>query len=773
MLLAALLMGAAAEASAIAADEESGDASRDGRESAVTRPAEPDQAIAHITKLEQPSNTVPASLVTVGRDEIRLRSLEELADFLDRVPNVEVQGRNGPIAIRGIAPSQVSGAPGGVASPVAQHVNGIFKPQAELSYAGQFFDLERLELIRGPSGTAYGRSATAGALDLRWRRPHAGWEIFGDVTASRPDATLWRGGVNLPLLGEGDERLLARITVQRERGDGRQDDPFLRSSRDPENEDEFTTRGILSSALGDDLSLELRGHYHRSEALGLQGRPATDVFPNGLLATPFGVFPTDPFAGAEPVARDPRMVRSRSLELGDPILRVRSLDGELRWRLPSLPGAGRPVLELLGGWERREQETVFDVDGTELVIADGALDLRATTWTGEARLRSDPDERRFFALAGLFAFQDRTREDSANLTPFGPFDVGSDGQDEGLAVFLSGGVQPFAFFGEGPAVELFGGLRWNRDRVRVDEAIVPGPLSAGGRLEGSSSFEEVTGEVGVRWQATPDHFLYAKWARGYKPGLLELVIADGTTNSVDSEIVETWEAGLRSRLLGGRARFELIGFLSQYDDLQVLQIKGLQVLTENAAKATIWGLEASLSLEPVSGWDLRLSASHLDATFDEFCSDDPAQFFAVSDPGCPPVATGTGFNGLRNLSGEPLQNAPRWKVSLYSAATLPLGRYGTLQPVLEWTWTDTSRLRPFGLETDRREARTSTDLRLVWTHTSGRLRVELFGSNLENDAVYARRGVLPEFGGGFPVGLGLLPTRSYGVRVGLRFGGPR
>ena len=736
-------------------------------------PREPDQAIAHITKLEQPSSAVPASLVTVPRDEIRLRSLEELADFLDRVPNVEVQGRNGPVAIRGIAPSQVSGAPGGVASPVAQHVNGIFKPEAELSYAGQFFDLERLELIRGPSGTAYGRSATAGALDLRWRTPHTGWEVFGDVTASRPDATLWRGGINVPFLGEGDERLLGRFTLQRERGDGLQDEPFLRASRDPENEDAFTTRGILTSRWGEDLRLELRGSYHRSKALGLQGRPVTDEFPTGLIATPFGVFPTDPFAGAEPAGSDPRRVRSRSFELADPILRVRAVDAELAWRLPSLPGLGRPSLQIQGGWERREQRTVFDVDGTELVIADGSLDRRATTWTGEARLRSDPAETRFFALAGVFAFQDRAREASANLTPFGPFDVESSGRDEGLAVFVSGGVQPFTFLGDGPPVELFGGVRWNRDRVRVDEAIAPGPLAPGGRLDGSETFEEVTGEVGLRWQLTPEHFVYAKWARGYKPGLLELVVADGTTNSVDPELVETWEAGWRSRLFGGRAQLELIGFFSRYDDLQVLQIKGLQVLTENAAEATIWGLEASLSLEPLPGWDLRLSASHLDATFDEFCSDDPAQFFAVSDPGCPPVATGTGFNGLRDLSGEPLQNAPRWKVSVFSAATFDLGRHGTLQPVLEWTWTDASRLRPFGLGTDRREARTSTDLRLIWTSSRGRLSVELFGSNLENDAVYARRGVLPEFAGGFPVGLGLLPTRTFGARVGVRFGGPR
>ena len=729
----------------------------------------------HITKRAQAleEREVPASLVTLDREEIRLRNVERLSDFLSRVPNVQVQGEYGPIEIRGIAPSQVSGSPGGLASPVAQHVNGIFKPAGDVSYIGQFYDLERLELVRGPSGTVYGRSATAGALDLRWRRPHAGWEAFGDATGSRPDAALLRGGLNLPLLGQGDERLLARISLQRERADGFQDDLLLRSSRDPENADDFSGRAILTSQLGDDFAAELRGTYYRSEALGLQGKPVLDTFPTGVLSTPFGVFPTNPFSGAAPVSSDPLKVRSRSTELGDPVLRVRAVDGELRWRLPASSILGQPRFTLLGGWERREQESVFDVDGTELVIAEGALDTRATTWTGEARLETDPAERRFHALLGIFAFEDRSRDASRNLTHFGPFDLDSYVREQGFAVFASGGARPFASFESGKNVELFGGVRWNRDRTRVLEGIVPGPLSPGGSLDGSASFEELTGEAGLRWQATPDQMFYAKWARGYKPGLLELVVATGTTNAVDPEIVETFEIGTRSSFRGGRVRLDLTGFWSRYDDLQVLQIKGLQVLTENAAKATIWGLEASLALEPLPGWQVQLSAAHLDATFDAFCSDDPAQFFAVSEPGCPSVNTGTGFHGLSNLEGKQLQNAPRWKVSLFTTHSFSLGRYGTLQPVAEFTWTDSSFLRPFNLDSDRQGSTTSTDLRLVWMDAGRRLSAEIFVENLENDAVYARRSVLPEFAGGFPVGLGLLPPRRFGVRLGFRWGGER
>ncbi|MCP3983529.1 MAG: TonB-dependent receptor [bacterium] len=726
----------------------------------------------HITKRAQPleEREVTSSLATLDREEIRYRSIERLSDFLARVPNVQVQGTSGPIAIRGIAPSQVSGSPGGLTSPVAQHVNGIFKPAGEISYIGQFFDLERLELIRGPSGTVYGRSATAGALDLRWRRPHASWEAFGDVTGSRPDAVLFRGGLNLPLLGQGDERLLARISLQRERADGFQDDPSLRSSRDPENADDLSARAIITSKLGNDFSAELRGHYHHSDALGLQSRPATSEFPLGALATPFGVFATDPFAGAAQTSSDPLKVRSRSTQLGDPVLRVRAIDGELRWRLPRLPALGRPHFTILGGWERREQESVFDVDGTELVIAEGAMDSRATTWTGEARIATDPELRNYHALIGAFAFQDRSHEASQNLTPFGPFDVESRNRERGFAVFASGGIQPFAMLERGPDIELFGGVRWNRDKSRVVETIATGPLSPGGQLDGNAAFEEVTSEAGLRWQASPNQMLYAKWARGYKPGLLELIVATGTTNAVDPEIVETFEIGTRSRLLGGRVQLDLTGFLSYYDDLQVLQIRGLQVLTENAAEATIWGIEASLSVEPLPGWQVRLSAAHLDATFDEFCSDDPAQFFAVSEPGCPDATPGTIFNGQSNLEGNQLQDAPRWKASIYTTYAFSLGAHGTLRPVAEFTWTDGSYLRPFNLDTDRRNSTTSTDLRLIWMDASERVSAEIFVENLGNDVVYARRSVLPEFAGGFPVGLGLLPPRRFGIRLGFRWG---
>ncbi|HEU4430957.1 MAG TPA: TonB-dependent receptor plug domain-containing protein, partial [Myxococcota bacterium] len=285
-------------------------ASASGQEAAAPPPAnEVEEILVTITKRDEALQDVPASVSAFSSDEIALANLDSAADVVSLIPNVVTKGesRTGNFSVRGVSESFSS------QSPVAYHVNGLFKLSLD-SLLGQYYDLESVELVRGPSGTVYGRNATAGAIDFRWVKPHAGFEVLGDALYGSYDHVQLRGVVNAPLLGEGDERLMARLALQRDVRDGYMND-LTRTSRrnDPHNSDEWYSRLTLRSLPSEDVELTLRGFYNQSDADPYVSRPLLPSYTQGfldtrqflddgdgeptLVAENFGVVDFDPYQG--------------------------------------------------------------------------------------------------------------------------------------------------------------------------------------------------------------------------------------------------------------------------------------------------------------------------------------------------------------------------------------------------------------------------------------------------------------------------------------------
>ena len=125
------------------------------------------------------------------------------------------------------------------------------------------------------------------------------------------------------------------------------------------------------------------------------------------------------------------------------------------------------------------------------------------------------------------------------------------------------------------------------------------------------------------------------------------------------------------------------------------------------------------------------------------------------------------WQGESNLAGAHLEDAPRWKASVFANYRIELGARGSLTPVVKFTWTDQYELRPYAISADRVDAYTRSDVRLVWRSASARFSVEAFCENLENEIVYARNVTTGEFSGSFPASIGLIPPRTFGVRIGF------
>ena len=173
---------------------------------------------------------------------------------------------------------------------------------------------------------------------------------------------------------------------------------------------------------------------------------------------------------------------------------------------------------------------------------------------------------------------------------------------------------------------------------------------------------------------------------------------------------------------------------------------------------------------------LQFAGGYLNATFNEFCSQDDLDRRApVPEPGCETQALVSTLTSaaptsvLQNLAGNRLEDSPKWKFTLVSSYEWDLGEIGSITPVLEFTWTDEYFRRPFNTSLfDRVPSSTKTDLRLLWRSADQRFSFEVFGENLEQDRYFGRTVTVQ-----FPYtasGFGQLGTRLYGVRFGFPVG---
>ena len=298
-LAAVGILGAALALPAIAQDAPPAEATQPKAPPALAAPAENDQGVEEIvvtiTKRAESVQDIAGSIVGFSPQTIEDANIENLGDMVSMLPNVQVKSEETDISVRGVARAAFDSL-----SPIAQHLNGVYMFNG-LAYVGQFYDLEGIDVALGPSGTLYGRNATGGAIDLKWHRPTDSSEVFGDVTYSpRYDGYQVRGGVNIPLLGEGNDKLLARFVMTREAGDSTTKNLEGNDRQGFGAADLWTFRAQLAARPSDNLDMSLRVSYVKGKSryaggvqLDQSRAPAGTLSLGSSLCGPTGVCPFD------------------------------------------------------------------------------------------------------------------------------------------------------------------------------------------------------------------------------------------------------------------------------------------------------------------------------------------------------------------------------------------------------------------------------------------------------------------------------------------------
>jgi iron complex outermembrane recepter protein len=736
-------------------------------------------------RLERAQESSNAVTVLTGKSIVE-NNVQDYATLAKFTPGMVTRAEDS-ITIRGIGKAR------GGTSPVAFHVNGfILEGRGE-----RFYDLSSIDVLRGPSGTVYGRNATAGAINAKWNAPELFYNAGGDVRLGSFDDQEIRAFLNVPLLGSGNKLAALRVAGVKVEQRGYYDNLLAQADHEPGGADDGFARMYLVSEPSDALRVGLQWIETRSSANPGVASPSAQTRRSGLLEKYGAQRPTD------------NLLEVRSVQYTQfpaPWGKGSRAVGELTWRLTELPWLGDVDLDFMGGQAKDSSTGLFDLDGTEEPIVETITDDRATGRNAELRFTSQNGGWLKW-LAGVFwyhrqaagnlhvdariqedvmAFAIPETADFLATLPQSPSDrifdadvdyVNQQREDRSAAVFLNGSVNLAALLDGFPEIEVFGGGRLNRDKLHLKtdrETIYVTDYETGGSppvpIDDKSTdirgrFKATTGELGAKWLherlgPIEEGMLYGKYASGYKPGTVQL-LAGSELNQVDPEHLRMLEVGWKAAFLRRALVVNLTAFDYDYEDLQVGKIVITGQKLENAGQATIRGIELEAQFTPSAQLFTQLGFSLLRARFGEFCGKDEQRETQAAMPGCTD-------DEPHNFAGAAPADAPDHSLSALVRYSFDLGGWGTLAPALTAIWLDEYQRRSYGNPIDTVDSHTKTDLRLSFETPQQALRIEAFVENLEDhDDIFADHFSMPD-----PNGYSLLsvaPPRTIGVRIEGKF----
>lgn len=684
-----------------------------------TAHADVDEIIVQAQRRDQSITDVPIAVTAFDSESIQKMGISEAKDYLAMTPNVsfsesgQAGNRSVSISIRGVGNIDL----GEVTSPnsigyyldelsVGNTANGVANPQ--------LYDMEGIEVLRGPQGTYFGRNAAGGALNLRTKLPTEDGEGSAEITFGNFGTWGVNGMVNAPL----SDKLLSRIVLSYEEGDG------VTENVNPTGSDasyEHThARLALRSMPSDTLTLDLSVSYTQED----QG--ADDSVGTGVLdldtKSIFGLnrIPVDNNIGFYP-NNDEKFDHDRK-ELNNSDFLVLNLRAQ--WDFD------RYIIRSITGSVDSETERVFDQDNifTDTVRRDNKYEGESVSQ--EIRIQSTGDWDVDWVVGGIYAEDTIEQFNSVTAGADSSFDHPNtdDPAQNGLLPPIPAGfrinenyrefeTKSTALFADttwhtSEQLDVTIGARYSRDEVSARFFNVVAFEEAQPDVSGSEDFTNFSPRIVLSYNVDDNTNVYASATAGYKSGGLDR-LSNFTAKKFDEETLWSYEVGMKGKSADGRARFTLAAFMVQWDDMQVqsnfLAVPGdISSATEstlNAEGAENWGIEGELIAELSDNLILQFGAGYLDSEFDNF---DNA------------VLSG---NNVVDVSGERLPGAPEWT---YNAAL------------------------------DYRQ-------QLSWSDMEGYVRAELYGrsetrSNIE--AVAAPVLGLPDF-----------PYRSPGFTVvNLRFG---
>lgn len=598
-----------------------------------------EEIVVTAQKREQSLQEVPVAVSALSGTALQDKHVSDIMDLNQLAPSLQVKASdnaaNPKIFIRGVGLNDFNP---NTASAVGIYADGVYigSPLAQM---GQFFDIERLEVLRGPQGTLYGRNTTGGAINVITRKPTQEMSADVNVEAGRFDSLNVEAAVGGGLV---KDVLAGRVAVNVLRDDGY---TLNRLTGHMGNDtDRWAVRGALSFTPSETFDALVQVRYGKSDGGSMWAYnrsifPAPDMpevtGPDGFCAP--GAYISGACTDIVGYANT-----SGNLYQGD--YRFEGKD-EVDTKGASLTltwDMGAVSLISVSGYDSADRADLEDTDASPNDVVTASYRAEQNAFSEELRLQANDENSRTFWVAGLYYAKDELDTDSyldvlRVLRPLFATPDNPDGFNPDLSVGMfaypyTQDTESWAGFGQvdyGLTEQLTGtlGLRYSRDSKDFHyESVAEFGAIPIFTLDDSKDFSSVSGRLGLQYEFSDDANVYVSYNRGYKSGGFfgGQTVSPEDLAPYEDEQVDAYEIGAKTQWMDKRLRANLSTFYYDYKDLQVytLVLRGAITVQNftNAANARIYGAEAEFSVTPVEGLDLSLFGSWLDATYVDFRS---------------------------------------------------------------------------------------------------------------------------------------------------------
>lgn len=690
-----------------------------------------EEVIVTAERRAQDAQDVPIALTIIGGSEISPAGISSISDVALKTPNLTFTQFNigePQLFLRGLGTTIDSA---GADPTVSVFIDDVYVGRSA-GATSDLYDLERIEVLRGPQGTLYGRNVTGGAISIVTKRPSEEFEAKLGVTVGNYGLTVLRGLVDGPI---GDN-LAGNLSFSKRDRDGYA--YSNRSGQELDDADNFSLRGKLLWDISDNTELLLGFDYSTDDNNG-QCRNLTKLDnPAGDHNAGGRFVPVLKQIKADTNSEDPRTCAMTIEQYAE--RDVFGLSARLQMEFTN-----DLSLTSITAYRELEYSWLQELGGLDsppnlLSVEDNEGD-DADQISQEFRLTKDGD--RLFWVAGAYYFKENVDRFANVPIFFGPGSPTAPGALLDRSWLQSATNTSMALFGQvvwsmTDALALTLGGRHTWDEKEMDNAYYSSPGNEVYNFKGlEESWDEFTPRVTVDWQVTDDHMLFATWSKGYKSGVF---ISQNTTAALAETPLEPEEAtnmeiGAKTRWFDNRLQFNLVYFDLENENQQLFRLENFTLVSEN------FGTESSgIELDFIAALGKNLTLSGMYASLDA------------------EIVGG-------QFAGNVAPRSPDYKYSVALNYNAALGNGAILDFDASVSYSDNWYMEATNQGVSYMDDYSIVDASVRYTSSGGNWEVTLWGKNLSDELVTSHS-IVSSFGGSVEL---FAPPRTYGVTANYFF----
>jgi iron complex outermembrane receptor protein len=650
---------------------------------------------------EENVQTTPIALSVFSGNDLRKAGISDISTLAASSPDVSFTQSEGKpvITIRGVSSRDTTenGDPA-----VTVNVDGFYLNRP-YSLKATMYDLDRVEILRGPQGTLNGRNSVGGAVNIVTAKPTDKFEGYASVAYGNYNDLETQGAINIPV----SDQIQVRASFFSESRDGYR---HLSNGSSADDADNKTGRLQVAFQPTDRLHGLVTLEYTKMGGVGDGMQNISFVYDDT------GALVHDMPAGIDSKNFD--LKTKPSLDMTEKQIR-----GNLGYDFDTF------TVTLLGGYDSTEwhhatdQSTLYD-DSNVYQFQENQYPK-----TANAELRfASKNKSRFQWQFGGFFFQEKSHLLSVDATP-----LANGGYNDYFGFAYKTKAQSEALYAQASydltdSIKVMGGARYTHDKKSESGyygnfSSDPDDYAIYANQTGSAKFSKTTFHAEIDDKLTPTNFVYAKFDTGYKAGGFNF-----GGSSYKPETIQSWELGSKNRFLDDQLQVNLAAYYSNYSNQQVSNYAYLASgdpvqLTQNAGASHIYGLEGEFIYNLPQIVKANLSVNWLHARYTEFIS--------IADPTDPQAS------GNVDLAGNRPPQSPTWSIAggLQHDFDLPGG--STVTARIQSKFQSASNFSFYNFADMRQGANVMSDAFLTYTAPDARWSVTAYVKNLENSRVFS------------------------------------